>query len=76
MFLLCSLWFCTDTDFVSTASDMTFSKDQLKACTRIQIINDAVAEEIEYFHVFLTPQSGIKVHPNLASVKIIDDDGK
>ena len=65
-----------DTDFVSSVSDMNFVQNQSKACTQIHIVNDTVAEKPEYFYVFLLPNEGVKLRPDLASVKIVDDDGK
>ena len=61
---------------MSSVSDMTFARNQRKACTQIQIVNDTVAEKPEYFYVFLRPKGGVKFRPELASVKIIDDDSK
>ena len=65
-----------DTDFQSSVSEMTFTGDQRKSCTQIQIIDDRVAGGTEYLHVFLQQIDGVKLDPNLASIKIIDDDGK
>ena len=65
-----------DDDFVSSVSEMTFTGGQRRACTRVQIVNDVIAEKTEYFHIYLTPKPGVKINPNLASVKIIDNDGK
>ena len=61
---------------MSSVSDMTFARNQRKVCTQIQIVNDTVAEKPEYFYVFLRPKGGVKIRPELASIKIVDDDGK
>ena len=65
-----------DTDFQSSVWEMTFIGDQRKSCAQIQIIDDTVAEGVEYFHVFLQRIAGVKFEPSLASIKIADDDGK
>lgn len=60
---------------MSSVLDMKFARNQRKACTHIQIVNDTVAEKPEYFYVFLLPNGDVKISPDLASVKIVDDDG-
>ena len=73
---LTTFFFILDADFLPSTSDMTFIGDQKKVCARVQIVNDVVAEKVEYFHVFLFPKLGVRINPNIASVQITDNDGE
>ena len=67
-------------DYDATASQVSFSASESRACVEISITDDIISEPIELFAVSLTfpgplPE-GIAVMPDSANITIVDNDGK
>jgi len=74
-----------DADYVSIMTTLaTFTNDQPRQCFNVSIVNDVIPEDDEVFNASLTLSPAdqatfgelVTVAPDLASVTILDDEGK
>ena len=66
-------------DYTSKSVDLMFGPRNNKRCVVIPVLNDTVPEAPEHFRVALsmtTPQAGVILTPDSATVVINDDDGE
>ena len=64
-------------DFLGSATNVTFSPGDVQKHISIQIVNDAVFEDLEDFFGTLTPvDTRVTIFEPDADVHINDDDGK
>ena len=77
--MYCTLFTIASADYTSKSVDLMFGSSNKKQCVLISILNDTVPEVPEHFRVVLsmtTPQAGVILTPDSATVVINDDDGE
>ena len=69
-------------DYDATASQLTFSASESRACAEIPITDDSTSEPMEMFTVSLSfldlmpSPEGVAIMPDSANITIVDNDGK
>lgn len=64
-------------DYGTRSVELLFEQQPTPQCTDIQIVNDSILENDESFSINLTTDVlSVILSPNVATVVIIDNDGK